>query len=134
MIPFRLAFQPGVSIYEQVVYAATKAIVSGQMQEGDNFPSVRALSRELRINPNTAHKVIARLLNDGLLEVRPGIGTVVTTPSSSAADRSHLLRHELEQLVVDARKLGLSLADVTRALTAHWTQLDPARRESRRKA
>ncbi len=136
VIPFRLTFQPGISLYEQVVYAATKAIVSGQMQPAEAFPSVRALSRELKINPNTAHKVIARLLADGLLEVRPGIGTVVaaTGPVSTAADRSQLLRRDLEQLVVDARKLGLDLDDLTTALTNHWHQLDPARRDSRRKA
>lgn len=134
MIPFRLTFQPGISLYEQVVYAATKAIVSGQMRTGEPFPSVRTLSRELKINPNTAHKVIAQLLSDGLLEVRPGIGTVVVTPASSAADRSQLLRHDLEQLVVNARRIGLDLADLTRALTNHWTQLDPARRDSRRRA
>lgn len=134
VIPFRLTFQPGISLYEQVVYAATKAIVSGQLRPGDPFPSVRAVSRELKINPNTAHKVIARLLSDGLLEVQPGIGTVVATPASTAADRSQLLRHDLEQLVVDARKLGLGLADLTKALTDHWHQLDPARRDTRRKA
>jgi GntR family transcriptional regulator len=119
-----------------VVYAATKAIVSGQMQPGEAFPSVRALSKELKINPNTAHKVVARLLADGLLEVKPGIGTVVaaTGPVSTAADRSQLLRRDLEQLVVDARKLGLGLDDLTTALTNHWHQLDPARRDSRRKA
>jgi len=136
VIPFRLIFQPGISLYEQVVYAATKAIVSGQMRPGDAFPSVRALSKELKINPNTAHKVIGHLLTDGLLEVRPGIGTVVApaVPASTAADRSQLLRHDLEQLVVDAKKLGLELADVTRALAEHWSTLDASRRESRRKA
>jgi GntR family transcriptional regulator len=131
-----LTFQPGVSLYEQVVYAATKAIVSGQMRAGDAFPSVRTLSRELKINPNTAHKVIAHLLGDGLLEVRPGIGTVVAAnaPAPTAADRSQLLRRDLEQLVVDARKLGLELDDLTTALTHHWHQLDPTRRDARRKA
>lgn len=136
VIPFRLAFKPGISLYEQVVYAATKAIVAGQMRPGDPFPSVRALSKDLKINPNTAHKVIGHLLNDGLLEVRPGIGTVVAmaVPASTAADRGHLLRHDLEQLVVDAKKLGLDLEDVTRALADHWSALDSSRRDSRRKA
>ena len=133
MIPFRLTFQPGVSLYEQVVYAATKAIVSGQMRPGDPFPSVRALSKALKINPNTAHKVVAALMADGLLEVRPGIGTVVAVPSSTAADRGNLLRRELEQLVVDARRLGLDLADLTNALANHWNSLDPARHDARRK-
>ena len=29
MIPFRLSFEPGISLYEQVVYAAKKAVISG---------------------------------------------------------------------------------------------------------
>ena len=40
MIPFRLTFQPGISIYEQVVYAAKKSVISGQMRPGEPFPSV----------------------------------------------------------------------------------------------
>src|SRR5436190_1721416 len=99
VIPFRVTFQPGAALSDQVVYAAKKAIVSGQMRAGDSFPSVRALSRALKINPNTAHKVIGLLLAEGLLEVRPGIGTVVAVPGSSAADRGNLLRRDLEQLV-----------------------------------
>lgn len=134
VIPFRLNFQPGVSLYEQVVYAAKKAMVAGHMRAGDAFPSVRALSKALKINPNTAHKVIAHLLTDGLLEVRPGIGTVVAVPTSTAADRGKLLKRELEQLVVEAKKLGLDLADVTQAIASHWTLLDPARNDLRRKA
>jgi GntR family transcriptional regulator len=134
VIPFRLQFEPGISLYEQVVYAAKKAMVSGQMRPGDPFPSVRALSKALKINPNTAHKVIGHLLGDGLLEVRPGIGTVVATRASTAADRSRLMRHEVEQLVVEAKKLGLGLADVLSAIETHWSVLDPARHQLRRKA
>jgi GntR family transcriptional regulator len=126
VIPFRLSFQPGIALYEQVVYAARKAVISGQMRPGDPFPSVRVLSSELKINPNTAHKVITHLVNEGLLEVRPGTGTVVAQPSrSSAADRLYLLDHDLEHLVVEARRLGLQSDEVINALTAHWTRLEP---------
>lgn len=128
MIPFRLTFQPGASIYEQVVYAAKKAVIAGQLRPGDPFPSVRALSKELKINPNTAHKVVTFLMNEGILEVLPGIGTVVARPpASTAAERGQLLQNELEQLVVQAKKLGLDLEEVTGALTAHWRRLDAAR-------
>ena len=126
MIPFRLSFQPGVALYEQVVYAARKAVISGQMRPGDAFPSVRALSTALKINPNTAHKVITHLVGEGLLEVRPGTGTVVVQPGRSTAERTRLLDHELERLVVEARKLGLKVDDVVSALVAHWSRLDPA--------
>jgi GntR family transcriptional regulator len=125
VIPFRLTYQPGIPIAHQVIYAATKAMMSGQMRPGDPFPSVRALSKAFKINPNTAHKVIAHLTAEGLLDVRPGIGTVVATPAAAtAADRRNLLKHELEQLVVEAKKLGLSLDEVTGALTQHWSLLD----------
>jgi GntR family transcriptional regulator len=125
VIPFRLSFEPGISLYEQVVYAAKKAIVSGQMRPGDQFPSVRVLSKALKINPNTAHKVITHLVAEGILEVRPGIGTVVAERgSSTAAERGNLLKNELEQVVVEAKKIGLELDDLKDALTAHWKRLD----------
>jgi GntR family transcriptional regulator len=127
VIPFRLSFEPGASLYEQVVYAAKKAIVSGQMRPGDSFPSVRTLSRELKINPNTAHKVVTQLLNEGLIEVRAGTGTVVVEPgASTAAARGNLLKKELEQLVVEAKKLGLELDVVLDAVEKHWHRLGAA--------
>lgn len=124
MIPFRLTGKPGVPVYEQAVYAATRAIVAGQMRVGDPFPSVRTLSRELKINPNTAHKVIAQLLSDGLLESRPGIGTVVAKlPGSSSTERTELLNGQIEQLVVEAKRLSIDLDQVTAALEKHWKRL-----------
>jgi GntR family transcriptional regulator len=124
VIPFRLVFQSGASLYEQVVYAARKAIVAGQLRAGDPFPSVRTLSRELKINPNTAHKVVFYLTNEGLLEVKPGIGTVVAElPRSTAAARSGLLGRELEQLVVEAKKLGMGVSDVVEAVREHWEKI-----------
>lgn len=124
VIPFRVHFRPGVSLYEQVVYAAKKAMISGQMRPGDPFPSVRALSRELKINPNTAHKVVAHLVAAGLLETRPGIGTVVAQlPESTKSERTQLLGYEIEQLAVEARKLGISLQEMMEAVGAHWKRL-----------
>jgi GntR family transcriptional regulator len=132
VIPFRLAFRPGVSLYEQVVYAARKAIVAGEMRPGDPFPSVRTLSRELKINPNTAHKAILYLTNEGLLEIRPGIGAVVAAlPKSTAAARAGLLAGELEALIIEAKKLGLRLEDVVDAVHSQWRRLGPSAVEAK---
>jgi GntR family transcriptional regulator len=63
-------------------------------------------------------------VRDGLLEVRPGIGTVVTLGRrASAAERRALMSKEVEQLVVEAKRLGLSKADVTKAVNARWSEL-----------
>ena len=124
MIPFRVHFRPGVSLYEQVVYAAKKAVISGQLRPGDPFPSVRTLSKELKINPNTAHKVVVHLVTAGLLETRPGVGTVVAVlPEASAAERTQLLGNEIEQLVVEAKKLGIGLDDMIDSISTHWKRL-----------
>src|ERR1039457_5692656 len=120
MIPFRVNFRPGASLFEQVVYAAKKAMISGQLRPGDPFPSVRALSKDLKINPNTAHKVVTHLVTTGLLETRPGIGTVVANlPEGSKSDRSQLLGREIEQLVVEAKKLGISHDEMLESISTH---------------
>jgi GntR family transcriptional regulator len=125
VVPFKVSFEPGIALHEQVAYAARKAMVSGQMRPGDPFPSVRVLSRELRINPNTAHKVISELLAEGLIEVRVGIGTVVARlPRSTAAERSRLMQGDIEQLVVEARRLGLDLDDILTAVAGHWERFE----------
>ncbi len=129
MLPFRVSFQPGISLYEQVVYAAKKAVVSGHLRSGDPFPSVRELSKSLKINPNTAHKVVMQLVDDGILEVHSGIGTVVAKRAcSTAADRGNLLNKEVEQLIVEAKGLGLTLDDVTSAVAQHWKRLDGSKK------
>jgi len=124
MIPFRVELRPGGAIYEQIVYAATKAMISGQLRPGDAFPSVRALSRELKINPNTAHKVISYLVSAGLLEVRPGTGTMVAKrPDATRAERTNLLEDQVEELVVEGKRLGIDLPDIQEAIEKHWKRL-----------
>jgi GntR family transcriptional regulator len=124
MLPFEVVLRPGQSPFRQVVYAATRAAVSGELRAGDRFPSVRELSQALKINPNTAHKAVAELVRDGVLEVLPGVGTVVAArPHTSAAERRRLLSEEVEQLVVAAKRLGLREADVVGAVSARWAEL-----------
>ena len=124
MLPFTIELRAGQSPFRQVVYAATKAVVSGELRAGDAFPSVRELSQALKINPNTAQKIIAELTRDGLLDVRPGIGTVVTAGRrGTAAERRNLLSGDVERLVVEARRLGLGRSDLSEAVAERWDTL-----------
>jgi GntR family transcriptional regulator len=124
MLPFAVILRAGESPYRQIVYAATKAVVSGELKPGDAFPSVRELSQALKINPNTAQKVIAELVRDGMLEVRPGIGTIVTgNRRATAAEKRELLSSEVEQLLVEAKRLGLTETDVIKAVIDRWAEL-----------
>ncbi len=128
MLPFRVELRAGESPYRQVVYAATRAVVAGELAAGSAFPSVRELSQALKINPNTAHKVVAELVRSGILEVRPGIGTVVCAGRRrSSEERRQLLSREVEELVVEARRLGLKEEELLGAVTARWEELDGGR-------
>jgi GntR family transcriptional regulator len=124
VIPFQFTLQSGTPVHEQVAFAARKAIVSGRFRPGDAFPSVRALSRELKIHANTAQKVIAQLQLEGLLQVHPGIGTVVAQPPLLArAERARILKPAIEQLAVEAIRLGLTLEDLQELLAENWRAL-----------
>ena len=89
---------------------------------------MRQLASDLKINPNTAHKVIQHLIQERWLEARPGIGTVVASPPEARqGDRKRLLLQEVEQLVVEAKRVGASLEDVTEAIERQWAKLDRTR-------
>jgi GntR family transcriptional regulator len=121
----RFTLRPGQSIFDQMVFAAKKAFVSGEFQPGQAFPSVRTLAAELKVHPNTALKVVQHLIQEGFLESRPGIGTVVAElPEARAGDRKRLLQQEIEQLVVEAKRVGVSLKQVMDAIESQWEQLE----------
>jgi GntR family transcriptional regulator len=124
MTPFRFTLAPGEPIFDQVVFAATKAFVSGELKVGDPFPSVRALAADLKIHPNTAHKVIQHLIGEKWLEARPGLGTVVAPrPEAAPEEREKLLHDEVEALVVGAKSVGLSEEELVAAVRRTWKRL-----------
>ena len=84
MTLFRFPIRPGQSIFDQVVYAAKKAFISGEFAPGQPFPSVRTLAAELKIHPNTAHRVVQHLIQERWLEARPGVGTTVAKPPAAS--------------------------------------------------
>ncbi len=123
MLPFTIALRAGEPVYEQVVYAVRRAVVTGQLRAGDPFPSVREISQALKINPNTAHRIVALLVDEGVLKVSPGIGTIVSEPHrADAAARRQVLEYGTERLVVDARRSGIALAELIGAIRQFWAK------------
>jgi len=121
MLPFEIHLTSGAPIYEQIDKAIRRALAAGQIRPGDPFPSVRAISKELRINPNTTHKVIAALIADGLLEVVPGRGTFVSHELPKGKElRESLLTEHAERLVEEARKLKISKRELDNLINELW--------------
>jgi len=133
MTLFRLSLHPGESIFDQLVFAAKKAFISGELQPGQSFPSVRSLAAEFKIHPNTAHRVVQHLIQERWLEARPGIGTLVAEmPEPRPGDRKRLLQREVEQLVVEAKRLELDIDDVIQAIEDQWAKLEKPQEVSRK--
>jgi GntR family transcriptional regulator len=124
MVPFKVKFNPGQSIFNQVVFAAIRSILAGELKPDEPFPSVRALALDLKIHPNTAHKVVQHLIQERWLTSQPGVGTVVAAPPKArAGDRKRLLEDEVEKLVVEAMRVGAGLHEVQQAVAETWTDL-----------
>lgn len=125
MSPLVITLQPGQSIFDQVVFAAIKAFVSGQLRPGERFPSYRALAADLKIHPNTALKVVQHLIQERWLESRPGVGTVVAErPAPRQGDRQKVLGEAVDQLIVEAKRVGIGLDEMQRTLATRWTAQD----------
>lgn len=125
-LPFQLEILAGRPPYEQVVQAVHRAIALGQLKAGDPFPSVRALSKAAQINPNTAHKVVQALVREGDLEVLPGRGTRVTeVKARPLGECQSMLTPALSELIIEAKRIGVSQAELTSLLKEHWKKLSP---------
>lgn len=125
VLPFNISLNDSAPIAEQVIFAVKRAVVTGQLKEGDKFPSVRALSQDLRINPTTAHRVMVALVEEGVLESIPAVGTVVARKGAVNEDRrANLLGPEMERLCVEARRLGLSAEEVRTSFETQWKKLN----------
>lgn len=124
MLPFEVQHQPGKPVSEQLVYSVKKALARRHLKPGDAFPSLRALSRELRINPNTAQKAVTQLTRAGILEMEPGIGARVCAQAKLSVEESALILNEpLEALTVEAKCLGLNLSELQAQIRKIWKNL-----------
>ena len=121
MLPFRILFTDGLPASDQLVQAVRRAILSGELRDGDRFPSVRNLSQELKISPTTAHKAVGQLKSEGLLASQPGVGMVVRSASlPSTEERLKLIAPQIEKLITEAQALQLSEEELRQAMQLVW--------------
>lgn len=90
-------------IYEQIIDQTQRLIASGLLNEGDQLPSVRVLSQELSVNPNTLQKAYSELERRGLCVSAPGNGRFVTADAfrlvgEGLKGRLEEIRHIAEEL------------------------------------
>jgi GntR family transcriptional regulator len=85
-------FESGVPIYMQLVDRIKQMTVSGQLQPGEQLPTMRHLAAELRINYNTVGRAYTILDQEGVISTQQGRGTFIT---------SRLDEEQIQQLRMD---------------------------------
>src|ERR1051325_10273155 len=114
----QLAIDTGsrLPIYQQLIQQVREGVARGDLQPHCRLPSVRELSRQLVVNPNTIARTYAELEREGLVVSRPGLGIFVADaqPDLTRAARERRLHAALDQLLTQAVHLGFSAEEVMR--------------------
>ena len=112
-----------VPIYEQIISQVEMHIALGDLQPGEVLPSVRSLSVQLSVNPNTLQKAYAELERRGLCYTVPGNGRFISAdaPEMLRAARQALLG-DIAHTAMQLAQAGIPLADVLSAVTAAYNE------------
>jgi GntR family transcriptional regulator len=122
---FTLQPSSGVPIYRQLVEQVRRLVAGGQLPAGTELPSVRDLAQLHAVNPMTISKAYALLEAEGLLERNRGKPMTVAARrrgAATVAQRLKQLEPQVSQLVLSARQLELTSADLQALLARHWEQ------------
>ena len=104
----------GRPIYEQITDQIKSAIVTGQLTEGEQLPSIRALANSLRVSAITTKRAYADLEAAGLIETVQGKGTFVAGGNLELLGEERLRHIEelLSQAIEEAAAAGIGTDDL----------------------
>jgi len=107
-----------VPIYLQIVEQVRRLVALGALRPGERLPTVREVAARSRVNRNTAARAYEVLEGQGIVRSRVGQGTFVSedAPRLDPAARDGALDGALDRLIVEARSLGVPLAELEKRL------------------
>jgi len=106
-----------VPIYEQVVRQVERLILLGEMAGGDMLPSVRTMSQELSVNPNTLQKAYAELESRGICFSVAGTGRFISKDAGERLkERNSAALAELKRIAGHLRLLGTPFSEAEAVL------------------
>lgn len=103
-----------VPIYEQIVDQIKMLIRNGELKENDNLPSVRTLSKELKISALTVKKAYDNLESEGFTVTVHGKGTYVAATNTELLleEQKKELEADFEHAIQKGRRCGISDEDI----------------------
>ena len=120
-------FDSSKAIYLQLADLIRDAIMSGAMKSGEAIPSVRQLSAEYRLNPQTILNATQLLVNEGLLEKQRGKGYFVTDPAQDTLKESAVINFEdvtIPDMIKQAKMLGITKDELCKMIEEKFNKSD----------
>ncbi len=110
----------GVPIYVQLKEQIRHAIETGALSAGDQLPGIRSLAETLVINPNTVIKVYRDLEQEGVLEIRHGLGAFIGSRRRSRSKTEELrdAQRQVREFVETLKEQGLEEGEIRRLFEA----------------
>ena len=111
-------------IYGQIADRVKFAVAGGVLRPGDLVPSVRELSKQLVVNPNTVARAYRDLQTEGLLESVRGMGMQVADGAVERcrSARREMIRQRLRQAIEEARQSKMDPAEIESILREEWAR------------
>ena len=105
-------------IYRQIADEIQRAVSVGVTKPGESLPAARVLAKELKLNANTVHHAYRTLAQEGIIEMRRGLGAFVASspPRDSRVRPAIIARQIAERALREAFRHGLLASDLRRAL------------------
>jgi GntR family transcriptional regulator len=118
----------GRPIYGQICDRVKFAVAGGVLRSGDLIPSVRELSKQLVVNPNTVARAYRDLQSEGLLESVRGMGLQVAEGAGDRcrAERRDIVRERLRRAIAEARQSSLDPVEIEKMLHEEWERSSAA--------
>jgi GntR family transcriptional regulator len=104
-------------VYRQIADELQRAVSVGVLKPGEALPATRQLAAQLRLNANTVQHAYRTLLQEGVIEMRRGLGAfVAAAPRDARKPSAAVARQIAERALRDAFRHGLLASDLLRAL------------------
>ncbi|MCD0463146.1 GntR family transcriptional regulator [Roseiconus lacunae] len=118
---FSIDVHSDVAIYLQLVRQVKFAVAAGTLRPGQLLPSVRVLSNQVALNPNTVARAFNHLQSDGVIESLRGRGMIVRDDAVEACrqERETVLDERIGAVLSEAWNAGLSKKQIKTFVDAH---------------
>lgn len=106
-------------IYQQIEDRVRSLIVAGDLNEGDELPSIRALAKDLRVSVITVKRAYDELVSAGFLTSVQGKGCYVSVKNKELfrEQRMRIVEEKLDEAATEAKHINMTLEELQTMLT-----------------